>query len=50
MVGSDMKGDVFLRNTATGDVGMWVMNGARLLIGGFRPGVAELGRRRDRRF
>ena len=30
VVGSDMKGDVFFRNTATGDVGMWVMNGAQV--------------------
>jgi hypothetical protein len=25
--GSDMKGDIFWRNTTTGEVGMWVMNG-----------------------
>jgi hypothetical protein len=30
VVGSDMKGDIFLRNTASGDVGMWVMSGSHI--------------------
>jgi Pro-kumamolisin, activation domain/FG-GAP-like repeat len=31
IVGSDMKGDIFWRDTATGDVGMWVMNGFHIV-------------------
>jgi hypothetical protein len=30
VVGADMKGDIFWRNTATGEVGEWVMNGAQV--------------------
>ncbi len=30
IVGSDMNGNIFLRNTATGDVGLWVMNGGHV--------------------
>ena len=30
IVGSDMKGDIFLRNISSGDVGMWVMNGSHI--------------------
>ena len=30
IVGSDMKGDIFLRNISSGDVGMWVMNGIHI--------------------
>ena len=30
VVGSDMKGDIFWRNTSNGDVGMWIMNGATI--------------------
>ena len=31
IVGSDMKGDIFLRNISSGDVGMWVMNGFHIV-------------------
>ena len=30
VVGSDMNGNIFLRNTATGDIGLWVMNGGHV--------------------
>jgi hypothetical protein len=30
IVGADMKGDIFWRNTATGEVEMWVMNGTQI--------------------
>ena len=30
VAGSDMKGDIFWRNTATGEVEMWVMNGTQI--------------------
>ena len=30
VVGSDMKGDVFLRNTASGEAGMWVISGMQV--------------------
>ena len=31
IVGSDMKGDIFLRNISNGDVGMWVMQGTQVV-------------------
>jgi hypothetical protein len=30
VVGSDMKGDVFLRNSSTDEVGIWFMNGRNI--------------------
>ena len=30
VVGSDMKGDIFWRNTTTGEFAMWVMNGTTI--------------------
>jgi hypothetical protein len=30
VAGADMQGDIFWRNSATGEVGMWVMNGAKV--------------------
>ena len=30
IAGADMNGDIFWRNTTTGDVGMWVMNGTTI--------------------
>ena len=30
IVGSDMNGEIFLRDTATGDLGVWVMSGAQV--------------------